>query len=772
PTRQIGPFYQGKPDPEASLFFWNENTSKRSVVLDLEVPEGQATLRRLAAVADFLIETHPRDFFRERGLDYETLSRDNPGLIQVSITGFGQSGPYAGYKTPEIVAWAMSGFMSRCGAPDREPLMAGTDPGRHVAGIYGAIGALAALERRSRTGRGGYLDISAQEAIASVTEGVHLAYIHANQITRRNGSEYSFAVPLKIFPCLDGQVLVVTVTVGQWQKLVELMLLDDQADDLIDPKWEDNLLRIAERDHIHGLIGRWVATKRKHEFVAYAQANRLPFAVVNAVEDASQDPQLEALGFYVEVEHPDVGRSFRYPGTPARSGLAGRRTVRRAPKLGEHQGAIEEWIETSPPALLRGGAGSTKEGPGGEVLPLAGLRVIDFTWAAAGPFAAKTLADLGADVVKIEQPEVGDLIRFFPPFPKGEKTVNGSGYHYQINRNKRTMCVNLRSEAGKDLIRRLAAHADVMIDNFSAGVLARLGLDYDQIKAVNPRIIVMHLPAFGEVGPRKDYVGFAPTIEAFSGLSALTGYPDTGPTGMGVALPDYWGGLSGALASLAALIRFERTGQGERVDAPMFASNTSILGPVMLDFTVNGRAQTPQGNRRTDRPAAPHGLYRCAGDDRWIAIAVETDEEWRSLRRVMGDPTWARDERWESAEGRFAGQADLDRQIEAWTSDQEPRALMERLQAAAVPAGMFQNARDLVDEDPHLAARGFFVEVDHPEIGRSRLDRSPILIDGHPLPIRRRAPLLMEHGEEVIAEWLEVPADEAALLAAQALFEE
>lgn len=323
PTRRIGPFLQGKADPEASLFFWNENTDKRSVVLDLDSPEDQATFRRLAAAADCLIETHPRRYFADRGLGYEQLARENPSLVQVSITGFGQSGPYSEFKSPEIVAWAMSGFMSRCGDPDRSPLMAGADPGRHVAGIYGAIGALAALERGRRTGQGAYLDVSAQEAIASVSEGVHLSYIHRGETTKRNGSQYSFAVPLKIFPCRDGQVLVVTVTVGQWQKLVELMVLDDAAEDLVDPRWEDNLLRIAERDHIHVIVERWVATKTKAEFVAYAQANRLPFAVVSDVVDASQDPQLEALGFYVDVDHPELGRSFRYPGTPARTGRAG-----------------------------------------------------------------------------------------------------------------------------------------------------------------------------------------------------------------------------------------------------------------------------------------------------------------------------------------------------------------------------------------------------------------------------------------------------------------
>ena len=795
PTRQIGPFYQGRPEREGSLLFWSNNTNKRSAVLDLESAEGQETFRRLAQSADFLIETLPPGFLADRGLGYNRLSAENPSLIQVAITGFGQTGPYRDFKSPEIVGWAMSGFMSRCGDPDRPPLMAGADPGRHVAGLYGAISALAAFERRQRTGRGAFVDISMQEAIASVSEAPHLTYIHLGEIYRRQGSEYSYAVPVKILPCQDGHVLAITITLAQWQKLVELMAIDDMVDDLIDPKYEDSLVRLANRDHIHEVIARWVAPKKKLEIVEYAQANRLPFAVVNSVADASEDAQLEAVGFYVDVEHPEAGRSFRYPGSPARAGRVKKRPVRRAPKLGEHQAAVEEWLQQlateSPVASHESRVPSdttadlehgTEHSPasthdsGPETrdsrLPLAGLRVLDFTWAVAGPFGTRTLADLGADVVKIEQVEAGDILRGFPPFPGGQKTVNGSGYFFQMNRNKRSLCVNLRSAAGKDLIRRLSAKADVVVDNFSAGVLTRLGLDYDDLKQGNPRIIVLHLPAFGEEGPRRSYVGFAPAIEAFAGLSALTGYPDRDPSGMGTVLPDYWGALSGTLTSLAALIRLQRTGQGERIAAPMIASNTAILGPVMLDYTVNGHAQTANGNRRQDRPAAPHGVYRCAGDDRWIAIAVMTDEEWRALRRAMGDPEWAREERWSSPESRYAGQDELDRRIEEWAGSRSPRETMEELQAAGVPAGMFQNGRDLVEEDPHLAARDFYVEVDHPEIGRKRLDRSPILIDGEPLPIRRRAPLLMENAEEVIGEWLGVSADEAATLAALAMSDE
>ena len=298
PARHLGPFAGDRPDPERSLDFWHFNTGKRSVVLDLESAEGQATLKRLAASADLVLESFPPGWLADRGIGPAELRAGNPPLVVASITGFGQTGPYRDFQTSEIVGWALGGYMSRCGDADRPPLIGGVSPARRIAGLTGAIGALAAVFRARRTGQGGHLDISQQEAVAALGEAVTIMYVHEGQLYRRAGSDYPLVVPMIILPAADGHVHTVIVTIGQWESLTTMLAIDGAEDDLLDPRWTDAAVRRAERQHVIEVVRKWLAPQAKAEVVRRAQEEfRLAFPITATAEDATNDPQLAALGF-------------------------------------------------------------------------------------------------------------------------------------------------------------------------------------------------------------------------------------------------------------------------------------------------------------------------------------------------------------------------------------------------------------------------------------------------------------------------------------------
>ncbi|HEX2171513.1 MAG TPA: CoA transferase, partial [Dehalococcoidia bacterium] len=338
PARRLGPFADGQPDPERSLTFWHDNAGKKSVVLDVETDQGRAALFDLARGADLFLESCRPGWLATRGIGPADLRAANPALVVASISPFGQTGPYRDHRATEIVGWALGGYMSRCGDPDRPPLMGGVNPARQVAGLTGAIGSLAAVLRARRTGRGCHLDLSQQEAIASLGEAVTMMYVHEKQLYRRNGSDYPLVVPMIILPAADGYVHTVSVTVGQWDQLTTMLAIDDAVEDLLEERWADNIARRAHRDHVIGVVARWLATRPKQETMIRAQEEfRLPFAVTATTEDAANDPQLAALDFWVEVDQPAIGRRVRQAG-PAPIFKGRRRPeLRPAPRLGEHQ---------------------------------------------------------------------------------------------------------------------------------------------------------------------------------------------------------------------------------------------------------------------------------------------------------------------------------------------------------------------------------------------------------------------------------------------------
>ena len=374
--------------------------------------------------------------------------------------------------------------------------------------------------------------------------------------------------------------------------------------------------------------------------------------------------------------------------------------------------------------------------------PLDGVRVLDFTWVVAGPVTTRILADLGAEVIKVERRGTLDF---------GDRRGGLSG---TLMRGKRSVMFDLADPRGLDLARRLAALSDVVIDNFSARVMTNFGLDYESLVPLKPDIICVRMTGFGLTGPDRDHVSYGPTLQALTGYTLLMAEPDGPPAGFGYSYSDLAGGNLGALAVLAALWHRRRTGRGQLVDLAQLEAVASLLGPVLLARAIDGGVSAPTGNASQEAPGAPHGVYPCAGDDRWIAITVFTDTDWNRFVAAIGGPVWTREERFATAASRLRHAGELDQLVSAWTRGQPAEEAMATLQNAGVAAGVVANAEDLCARDPQLAARGHFVDVPTPEGRTVRIDGPPFLLSETPARVSGPGPLLGEHTDEVLSSLL------------------
>ncbi|MFC2035800.1 CaiB/BaiF CoA transferase family protein [Chloroflexota bacterium] len=384
---------------------------------------------------------------------------------------------------------------------------------------------------------------------------------------------------------------------------------------------------------------------------------------------------------------------------------------------------------------------------------LQNIRILDFTWVLAGPYATRILADFGAEVIKVQ-----------PLVPEVENRF-ARGYYNTWNRNKLGITLNLNKTKGITLAKRLVESSDAVVENFAPRVMANWGLDYDNLKKVKPDIIMLSMSTMGNSGPWRDYVGFGPTVQAFSGINYLTSYGGEPPIGLGYSYADHIAGLMASLTLLSALEYRQRTGKGQYIDVSEVEAVASSLSSVFLEYAISGELPEPMGNSSNE--AAPHGVYRCRGNDRWCAICVFSDGEWRGFKRAVGNPLWTEDKRLDTLSGRLENVDELDKLVESWTREHTAEKVMALLQEQGVAAGVVQDASDLVS-DPQLRARGFFVELEHSELGRTVSDATPIKLSNTPAKYNRVAPVLGQDNEYVYGT-LGMSKDEVAELKQQGI---
>ena len=784
-ARRLGPFPGDMPHPERSGLFLYLNTGKQGVTLDLGTAAGRELFLRLAAWADVAVENSGHQALSSLDLSYEVLRQVNPRLILTSITPFGQSGPYRDYCASEIGLHAISGEMSVAGLP-QQPLKKGGEIAQYLGGLNGFLGTMAALFQREETGRGRQVDVSLSEGLTAIIGGPIREQSYLGQPpVRKVGMPW----PQGVYPCKDGYMMNMVRGGSNWRPdfaaLAGRPALAREPATLTDGQ-------APEQDEMATPYAAWLQANTKEHIYHEAQKLRLPFSYVCTAPDILASPQLAHRGFLEQVEHPDA-RTLTLAGLPFL--LDGERwSLGRAPLLGEHNEAVYGGIlglnkreahplgqagaeriipgslgpdslgnEPSPPLPAASNKDSAAVAP--ERLPLEGVRVLDFTQVWSGPMCTSLLGDLGAEVIKVEStvradPERGplsvppDRYRRYPGGEPGEQPFNRAGRFNEYSRNKLGITLDLKDPDCLAMARDLVRVSDIVVENFAAGVLERLGLGYEGLKRLRPDIILLALPGWGCTGPEAHYVAYGPNQEAMSGLSSITGYPGGPPLLTGTYYGDPTGGTTGAVAAMAALWRRRQTGRGMNIDMSQREAVASMLPEVLLEYQLNGRILTPQGNRHRDM--APHGCYPCRGEDSWIVIAVASDQEFGRLCQAMGHPETANDPRFSTLPTRLRNNDELDEMMAGWTRQQEHYTLMHALQRAGVAAQAVLNTAELLD-DPHYKERGFFQIVAHPQAGAHPHVSSAARLSEAPLPIRRPAPCLGEHNSWVLGELIGAP---------------
>ena len=705
-ARGWGPFPADQPDPEKSGLFHFLNTNKRSLTLDVTEASGREEFLQLVAEADVLIENQrPRDM-REWRLDWPELKGVNPELVMISITPFGQTGPYADWEGCDLNAYHLTGASSRyCGRPDEMPLEHGTFAADFFGAVSAAAWGLAATLGRGIVGGGQQVDVSCAEAIAAAFVGGQNigGYAQDGVFDKRTGIGMPLAAPASIMPCKDGHVWMLTLESGQWNGLREVMG---------DPEWmrldifQDMFARGENADFIYSMIQEWTTEHGKMEIMDRCQAAGCPITAVFTVGEAAEHPHLKERDYIIDLEHEKLGR-FKTLGAPFKLSETPGGPERAAPTLGEHN---DEILSGASPRE----AGSPAEGSHGEgKLPLEGLRVANFGWVWAGPVTGQTLGFLGAEVYKIESLARIDMTRTLPPFAEGEQSPNRSLSNNACWAGNGSVSLNLKKEEARELALELVSKCDVVVENFGPGVMQRLGLSYDDLKEAREDIIMFSMPAAGLYGPLKDVRTYGLSLTSTTGLDSLVGYGEGDILPVENAFSDPYNGIFGAFAILTAVAHRNRTGRGQQIDFSQQEAVMQMVGPAFMDHVLNERDPGPIGNRHPLAMAAPHSVFPCRGEDRWISLAVRSEGEWSALLEAMGNPEWARGDTFKTLASRLQNIDALHAKIGAWTAEYEDRALAETLQGVGVAAAPVLTVADLLD-DPHFRARETFIEVDHP----------------------------------------------------------
>jgi crotonobetainyl-CoA:carnitine CoA-transferase CaiB-like acyl-CoA transferase len=680
--------------------FYYHNTNKLGVVLDPEKRKRKQSFFRLLEKADVLVETWTPRCIKALNLNHKQLSRINPSLVHVSITGFGHTGPKRAYHSADIIASASGGQMYVCGTQSGSPAkLSGPQP-FYAASLFGANAVLLGLRKRKIAGKGCHIDLSIQEAVGSTLDHVMIDYFHDGKIAGRDaGIQDDSFVTLR---CKDGHIQIPIFK--NWETMVELMDSAGKAQDLLENKWRRNSYREKHCDHIVEVVEGWTGNHTKQELFELGQAMQFPWAPIELPHEVLRSPQLKARRFFARTQVPGSKTGIIVPRLPYKFSAFTPPILKPAPALGEHTRFVLESLGASGKkggVLRRLKAGLNSSAGSGDILK--GIRIIDLTRMLSGPYATRILGDFGAEVIKVQSHLTA----------KGAEW-NDSPYFCAWNRNKQSVCLNLDHPEARDLFVKLISTSDVVVENYSPRVLKNWGLTYKRLKEAKPDLIMASISAMGQTGPWRDYVGFAPTFHALSGLIATSSpSPDT-PVNIGHAYGDVVAGLYAALAILAALEYRDATGKGQYIDLSAYEAMCTLLGPA---YNTHSRLFIDGGS-------AFCGCYPCAGNDRWCVIAIAGEDEWQTFCRLSGKPEWTSDN-FSSMDKRRKNRRELDKLIVQWTTGQTAEDVERRLQKAGIAAAVVQNAEDLA-HDSHLAARCFFVSLNHPKFGEIFSDRSAL----------------------------------------------
>lgn len=764
-ARRLPPFDQVTGE---SLYWAAVGRGKQSVTLDPCDPANRQRILDLVREADVFIESFDPGVMTGMGLGYAELSDISPALVYVSVTPFGQEGPLAGSPASELTLEAAGGLLGLQGDGDRPPVPVGFPQAAFHGGVQAAADVAIALHERERSGLGQYIDVSMQAAMVWTLMSATGYPPNTGGDPPRSGEKRTEPPPqlvpgLKIatlIPCADGYVqwsaslgaLGARTAQGLTAWMAEESALPAAAEGISWSTWSVDALQgnleVSRLQETFDAIAAFIGTKSKFELMARATRDRLLLAPIYTIADLINDPHLAAREYWETV----AGRVT--PGPFVRLSATPLRRVSPAPGLGEHNHLLGE-PATAPRERITPRGGRREQS-------FKGLKVADFAWVGVGPITSKALADHGADVIHIESSTRPDTLRTLPPYRDNVPGLDRSQFFANFNSSKRSLAANLATLEGRELARKLIAWADVVVESFTPGTMADLGLDYATVSKDHPDLIMVSTCLRGQTGPERTFGGFGGQGAALAGLWSITGWPDRIPTGPWGAYTDFITPRYAVSALASALLHRGRTGQGQHIDASQVEAGIHFHEPLVLDYTVNGRLAGPQGHH--SERACPHGVFPVAGLERYLALSVENGSQWNALASLAPLSSFEAPS-FVTVPVHYPQTEQLHAAIAEWTCSQDGWQLAERLRAAGVPAYMVLRPSDLYD-DPQLAHRGFFVTLDHAAMGPTPYDGPVTRFSATPAVLSRPAPTLGQHTHEILCEVLGYGEDEIAELAA------
>jgi crotonobetainyl-CoA:carnitine CoA-transferase CaiB-like acyl-CoA transferase len=771
-ARRAHPLHQGE-----SLQFVVYNTGKRLVTLDPAAADDRATMRNLVSNAEIIIDSGPPGRLAAFGIDRQKLIELNPTIVVVLVTAFGADGPRSDEPSTELTIAALGGPVRIQGTPDRAPVKASVPQVWRHAGAEAALAAMVAKARSDRFGEAQFVDLSAQSAMTWTMLNAMEAHAIQGSDFERTGAtlELAMRIPLRR-ACADGFVILVPrgLNIG---KLLGWMI----ADGVVDESWAsedwttfdrriiDDEPTLVSYDDAVAAVDQLCSTYTKRQLLDRGAEAGVTIAPLNDVADLLAFEQLEERSFWSTLvaadaergigQHLDSDEETRVPGSFVT--IDGER-----PTGGRVLGSTAQ----GPIAFGDSKRTTAPEPP--EVpesrLPFAGLKVADFSWIGVGPITAKSLADHGATVIRVESANRIDGLRMQPPFKDGESGHDRSNFFGTFNTSKQSIALDLKNEGGLRVAKRMVEWADVVIDSWTPGAMERLGLGPDAVRAVNPGVITVTTSLLGGGGTYSSMAGYGYHAAAIAGFFDLVGWADLPPDGPWLAYTDTIGPRFITTTLLAALDRRRRTGEGCHIEAAQLEIALQLLAPELLHHELDGAVPGRLGNRSPE--AAPQGVYPCLGDDAWVAISVTDDEAWASFKAALGNPGWAQSALLDSVDGRMANHDAVDVGISSWTAERSEEEVEDVMRAAGVAVGKPQRSQDLLS-DPQYEHRRFYRWLEHEEMGLTPYAGHAYRIEGYDHGPRTAAPMLGQHTFDVLTDVLGYDVDEVAEIAASGCLE-
>jgi crotonobetainyl-CoA:carnitine CoA-transferase CaiB-like acyl-CoA transferase len=760
PTRGLAPFLDDQPGPDRSFAHLYYNANKRSVVLDLDDPADRDRFLALTATAQAVIDTERPGRLAELGLGHQRLREVSPGLVQVSITPYGQHGQWRDRTATDLTAGASGGLLWVSGEPRGVPVQGGADPSYALAGLTGASAAMIALTARWRRHGsadepwpGVHVDISLQEAtvMSVVQTSAAGQLVWHDKLPRRPGLSNAIV-------CADGGYVGLLVRPDRFDEFLAWCDRVGIDHGMTSADWEWSLLSAPRQGNpVAAATLALAKALTRDEFAAGALEADLVCLPVLGFDDLVDHEQFVVNDQFLTVGHDALGAELGFVRSPV-DAMADGVVIAPAPQLGQHQALLDDLPELgSGSSHSPGSSPAVQAEPADPARALDGIRVVDFGWVLAAPIGTRLLASFGAEVIRVESEKKPDSMRS-QIGPHGVPDPDLGGLFNTVNAGKKSLSIDLSTERGLALIKDLIATADVVVNNFRPGAMDRMGLGYDVLTTIKPDIVLLNLPGAHRKGPWAVRSSMGNILMAASGFNMLTGFDGERPRGIGIPYPDFTSPHLLVSTVLAALRQRDRTGAGQQLHLAQLSGTVSLLGAEWMQYAATGRQPPRRANR--DANYCPHGVYPAQGsaesDDEWVTIAVSPsadDAQWRSLCRLMGRPELIDDPRFADHRARKANEDALDAEVGAWTAELDKWACAERCQQAGIAAAPVEHLADTYRRDPQLRHHYQIVHQPTDPSVDIPIDREAAQWVGadHRLV---RSPMMGEHNQYVVQEIL------------------